>query len=94
MRGNPGLEFIVLDFGTKRPRVRIPPLRLLEGLIYEDTEKGALFLQKGTSFSVLLENLANRFRLASIFRVKTKSTHYQAGMKATILFIFTTTAVR
>ena len=27
MRGNPGLEFIVLDFGTKRPRVRIPPLR-------------------------------------------------------------------
>jgi len=20
MRGNPGLEFIVLDFGTKRPR--------------------------------------------------------------------------
>ena len=35
MRGNPGLEFIVLDFGTKRPRVRIPPLRLLEGLIYK-----------------------------------------------------------
>ena len=24
MRGNPGLEFIVLDFGTKRPRVSEP----------------------------------------------------------------------
>ena len=66
----------------------------LKAFNIKGTEKGALFLQKGTSFSVLLENLANRFRLASIFRVKTKSIHYQAGMKATILFIFTTTAVR
>ena len=24
MRGNPGLEFIVLDFGTKRPRGKPP----------------------------------------------------------------------
>ena len=34
MRGSPGLEFIVLEFGTKRPRVRIPPLRLPEALIF------------------------------------------------------------
>ena len=27
MRGNPGLEFIVLDFGTKRPRVSEPNVR-------------------------------------------------------------------
>ena len=34
MRGNTRSEFIVLDFGTKRPRVRIPPLRFPEALIF------------------------------------------------------------
>ena len=34
MQGNLRSEFIVLDFGTKRPRVRIPPLRLRRVLIY------------------------------------------------------------
>ena len=50
--------------------------------------------RKALLFSVLLENLANHFRLASIFPMKKNNTHYQTGMEATILFIFTTTAVK
>ena len=52
MRGNPRSEFIVLEFGTKRPRVRIPPLRL-PGSVDFPTLPGFLFLAKVPFFSGL-----------------------------------------